>query len=466
MRKLLIASLVASSALIAPAAQAQAQLQAQPDEMAALRAQIAVLQAQLDALTARIDGVQQQAESTQAAVAAVTATPVPAAAPATTPAPPAYSIAFRGAPEITAPGGWSFKPRGRLQIDAGVLDAPDGITDNSTGFASEIRRAYLGVDGKMPGGFGYRAEVELANSNVEITDLYLTYQASSQLTLTLGQSKPFWGLEEMTSDLFTSFGERAAVNTAFGYERRLGLAAAYSNGPVLVQAGVFTDNVSDLNNDEDNAFSFDARAVVAPRLGNGTLHLGGSVHVRNLNDSGTSLRYRARPFVHTADIRFVDTGSMAAVGENGYGLEAAYNTGRFHVSSEYHWQHVRGGASGTDATFDGGYVEGGLFLTEGDTMSYRGGTFDRVRPRRSIVDGGPGAIQFNVRYDTLDLTDGAIRGGTQDGYAASLVWTPTDYTRFILNYGHMEYDNAFIALPNGERSYSVDAIGVRGQFDF
>ena len=41
MRKLLIASLVASSALIAPAAQAQAQLQAQPDEVAALRAQVA-----------------------------------------------------------------------------------------------------------------------------------------------------------------------------------------------------------------------------------------------------------------------------------------------------------------------------------------------------------------------------------------------------------------------------------------
>ena len=127
---------------------------------------------------------------------------------------------------------------------------------------------------------------------------------------------------------------------------------------------------------------------------------------------------------------------------------------------------LRGGATGTDATFDGGYVEAGLFLTEGDTMGYRNGNFDRVRPHRSLADGGPGAIQFNVRYDTLDLTDGAIRGGTQDGYSASLVWTPTDYTRFILNYGHMDYANAFIALPGGDRSYSADAVGVRGQFDF
>lgn len=471
MRKSLIAALVASTALAAPAVQAQSQA-ASPapiDEIAALRAQVAALQAQLDALTTRVEGAQQQAQDAQAAVAAVAAAPAPTPAPTPAPAPsaaPAFSIAFRGAPEITAPGGWSFKPRGRLQIDGGTLNAPAGITDRSTGFASEVRRAFLGVEGKMPGGFGYRAEVDVGGSSVEITDLYLTYQASRELSLTLGQTKPFWGLEEMTSDLFTSFNERAAVNTAFGYERRLGIAAAYSKGPVLLQAGVFTDNVADLNNDENNSLSFDARAVFAPQVAGGTLHLGGSVHLRDLNASATSVRYRTRPFLHTADIRFVDTGNLTAVGENGFGLEAAYNRGPFHLASEYHWQQVRGGAAGQDATFDGGYVEAGLFLTEGDTMGYRGGTFDRTRPHRSLADGGPGAIQLNVRYDLLDLTDGTVRGGRQTGYSASLVWTPTDYTRFALNYGHLEYDDAFIALSNGQRSYSADAFGLRGQFDF
>lgn len=462
MSKSFAALLLASTVLIAPA------VHAQTDEVAALRAQIAALQAQIDALSSRIDGVEVQADTTEATVAATSAAVTAVAAtPAPAPAePPAYSIAFRGAPEVTAPGGWSFKPRGRLQIDAGVLDAPAGITDRSTGFASEFRRFYLGVDGKMPGGFGYRAEVELANSSVELTDVYLTYQASNEVVLTVGQMKPFWGLEEMTSDLFTSFTERAAINTAFGYERRLGVAATYSKGPLLVQGGVFTDNVADLNNDENNALSYHGRVVFAPQVAGGTLHLGASANVRNLNNAATSVRYRTRPFVHTADLRFVDTGNVNAVGENGYGLELAYNRGPFHVASEYHRQEVRGGPTGTDASFDGGYVEAGLFLTEGDTMGYRGGSFDRTRPRRGVNAGGPGAWQVNVRYDTLDLTDLPVRGGSQDGYSASVVWVPTDYTRLTLNYGHLEYDDAVIALTGGGRDYSADAVALRGQFDF
>jgi phosphate-selective porin OprO/OprP len=456
------ALLLASTVLIAPA------VHAQTDEVAALRAQIAALQAQIDALSSRIDGVEVQADTTEAtvvatsaAVAAVTAAPAPAPAE-----PPAYAIAFRGAPEITAPGGWSFKPRGRLQIDAGVLDAPAGITDRSTGFASEFRRFYLGVDGRIPGGFGYRAEVELANSSVELTDVYLTYQASNEVVLTVGQMKPFWGLEEMTSDLFTSFTERAAINTAFGYERRLGVAAAYSKGPLLVQGGVFTDNVADLNNDENNAVSFHGRVVLAPQVAGGTLHLGASANIRNLNNSATSVRYRTRPFLHTADLRFVDTGNVTAAGENGYGLELAYNRGPFHVASEYHRQDVRGGPGGSDRSFDGAYVEAGLFLTEGDSMGYRSGVFDRTRPRRGVNAGGPGAWQVNVRYDTLDLTDLPVSGGTQQGYSASLVWVPTDYTRVVLNYGHLDYNDAAIALTGGARDYSADAVALRGQFDF
>ncbi|MEO5705697.1 MAG: porin [Alteraurantiacibacter sp.] len=469
MSKTLAAMLLSSTLLIAPSAHAQ------DDVVAALRAQITAMQAQIDALSSRLDGVEVQTAATEQQVAAtseaiaavaVATTAAPVATTAAPAAPPAYSVAFRGGPEVTAPGGWSFKPRGRLQVDAGLLDAPAGITDRSAGFGSEFRRLYLGVDGKIPGGFGYRVEADFANSTVELTDVYLTYQASSDVVLTVGQMKPFWGLEEMTSDLFTSFTERAAVNTAFGFERRLGVAATYSKGPLLVQGGVFTDNVADLNNDENNSLSFNGRVVFAPQVAGGTLHLGGSANVHNLNNSATTVRYRTRPFAHTADLRFVDTGNVTAVGENGYGLELAYNRGPFHVASEYHWQHVRGGVAGTDATFDGAYIEAGLFLTQGDTVTYRGGAFDRTRPRRGIDAGGPGAWQVNLRYDTLDLTDLPVRGGTQDGYSASLVWVPTDYTRVILNYGHLEYRDAFIALTGGGRDYSADAFGLRGQFDF
>ena len=435
------------------------------DELAAMRAQMAAMSSRIDSLEAQLSAAKAEAQAATAAANAATASAASATA-AVAPAARPPQVAWKGAPELSTDTGWSFKPRGRIQFDAGSVSSPRGIDEASLGFGSELRRAYLGFEGTMPGGFGYRAEIDVAGSSVDITDLYLTYQASKQLGFTLGHHKPFWGLEEMTSDNFTSFTERAATNTAFGFERRLGMSAAYANGPVLLQAGAFTDNIADLNNDENNSVSLDGRAVFAPKVGNGQLHLGGSVHWHHLNDSAASLRYRVRPFIHTPDVRFIDTGNMSATSETGYGLEAAYIQGPFHATGEAHWQRVNRPGALADPTFFGGYAEIGMFLTPGDTRGYKGGAFDRVKPRNPVSQGGIGAVQINLRYDYLDLIDAGVIGGKQDGYDLGLVWNPTDYLRFLLSYGHVVYSDADIPAEGGDRNYSVDALGMRAQIDF
>lgn len=435
------------------------------DELAAMRAQLQAMNARIT----QLEGELAQAKEANAAQdSAITAQGEKVAAIAAAPAPaakPSVEVAFKGAPEFKAEGGWTFKPRGRMQFDAGTVSGPEGYNDASTGFGTEVRRAYLGFEGKMPGGFGYRAEIDVAGSAVEITDLYLTYAASKDLTLMVGQTKPFWGLEEMTSDLFTSMTERAQFNSAFGFERRLGVNAAYTSGPVLVQAGVFTDNLNDLNNDENNSLSLDGRVVFMPKLASGQFHIGGSAHYHDLNDSAGSVRYRARPFIHTTDLRYVDTGLIAASSESGYGLETAWTKGPFHLAGEAHWQTVNA-LIGENPTFFGGYAEAGIFLTKGDTRGYKGGTFDRTTPKNPVGGGGIGAIEFNVRYDTLDLADAGYLGGSQDIIGASLVWMPTAYTKLMANYGHMMLDDAAIAAADGDRDYTADAFGVRAQIDF
>jgi phosphate-selective porin OprO/OprP len=434
-------------------------------ELAAMRAQMAAMQAQLDAMKSQVD-------SLQAELARAKSPPAPAPAPVpTVSAKPATAISWDGAPRLEAAvdpehpeaGKWSFKPRGRLQVDAAGVDAPNAVAGNSLGFASELRRAYLGAEGTLPYGFGYRVEADFANSAVELTDLYLTYKPKPELTLTLGQHKPFWGLEELTSDIFTSFMERAAFNSAFGFERRVGVSAAYAGKAVLVQGGAFTDNAADLNNDANNSYSLDGRAVFTPRLGNGTLHLGGSVHHREFNDVSATARYRARPIVHTTDLRLVDTRAFSADSETSFGAELAYVAGRFHATGEGHWltAHRPGLA---DPTFFGGYGEVGYLLTD-DVTAYKGGVYDRIRPKHPLGGGGIGALQLNARYDFLDLSDGVIAGGRQQVAGASLLWIPTDYVRFILNYGHIRIDDAAVAAGT-DRDYSADAMGVRAQFDF
>ncbi len=458
-------ALVVSTGWALPAHASAASDAAISQELAAMRAQMQAMAVRIDALEGQLVDARAQAAAAQAkadsASAALAAIP-PQVVTAT--AKPATEITWDGAPRITTKDGWSFKPRGRLQIDTAGVNAPPGIASAaSLGIATEFRRAYFGFDGTMPGGFGYRIEADLANSGVELTDVYLTYKASPKLTLTLGQHKPFQSMEDMTSDLFTSFMERAAFNSAFGFERRVGLSATYTGKQVLLQAGVFSDNAADLNSDRNNSYSLDGRVVFMPKIGDTQLHIGASAHYRDFNDAATTTRYRARPFTHTTDLRLIDTGAFSATGERTFGAELAYIRGRFHASAESQWMTaIRPGLA--NPTFNGGYAEVGYLLT-GDTTAYKNGAYDRIRPKQPVGKGGIGAVQVNLRYDWLDLNSGAIVGGRQQVAGAALVWMPTDYVRFVANYGHLWIDDA--AVPAGaSRDYTADVIGMRAQFDF
>lgn len=427
----------------------------QTSEIDALRAEIEALQQQVSVLSTRLE--QMEHAPAQPAAVAVAATPVAPAAPATPANNDGVEISMGAAPEIESANGFSFKPFGRIQADAGFTSVPEG----NDGFGSEMRRARIGVQGDLPGGFGYKIEVDFAGGSGELTDTIITYD-TGDVTLTAGQHNNFQSLEELTSSRWSSFIERAAFTDAFGFERRLGVSAQYAAGDVIVQAGLFSDNIDDLPGKD---WSADGRVVYAPKIGDTQLHLGGSIHHAEL-ESGSTRRYRQRPLVHFTSERLIDTGSIAADSEFGAGLEAGLISGPFHAVGEAYWQTMNRPGIQMDPTFFGGYAEVGYFLTSGDSRRYKGGKFDRTRPASTIDEGGIGAVQLVVRYDHLDLNSGAIIGGKQNGYYASLVWVPTDYTRLMLNYGRLDYTDAVRALANGDTSYGADVMGMRAQIDF
>lgn len=458
-----LSALLATAAALSPIPAAAQEL-----DPAEVQRQLAAMRAEIDRLTAQVAELQAREAAPVTAPSVAVSSASSSAPAATATAAPAQvngtQIAWKGAPELTAPGGFSFKPRGRVQIDTAMVDAPSNVAaGQSLGTSTEFRRVFLGVDGTLPGNFGYRVEADIAGSSVELTDVFMTYKAADRLTLTVGQHKPFWGLEEMTSDLFTSMMERAAFNSAFGFERRVGVSGAYSGKNLLVQLGAFTDNAADLNSDRNNSYSVDGRVVLNPKIGSGTLHIGGSAHFRDFNDATNVARYRARPFVHTTDVRLVDTGLFSATGERSFGGELAYIAGPFHATVEGH-RLTTLRPDLPDPTFWGGYAEVGMLVT-GDTTAYKGGVYDRIRPAHPITDGGIGAIQLNARYDRLDLNDADVMGGKQEAAGVSAIWIPTDYVRFILNYGHLWFSDA-PTPPGGEPNYQADTVGVRAQFDF
>ena len=439
-----------------PAHAQDADTEAVQAELAEMRAMMARMASRIDTLEDELAEAEAKADAAQASATEA----VESAAVATAAASKGPAIKFKGAPEIEGENGWSFKPRGRLMYDAGFTSVPES-TGRSDGFGSEARRARLGVSGGMPGGFGYKFELDFAGSDVAVTDALISYKAGD-VKLQAGQFNNWQSLEELTSSLHTSFIERAAFTDAFGFERRVGVGAEFSDGPIRVQAGVFTDNIDDLSNKN---WSADARVVASPKAGDAQLHFGGSVHYANL-ESGETVRYRQRPLVHFTSERFINTGSLDATSELGFGAEAAVISGPFHAVAEGYWQKVSMPGAMADPTFFGGYAEVGYFLTKGDTRGYKSGKFDRTKPANPVGEGGAGSVQVNLRYDHLDLTDAGVVGGSQDGYFLSVVWKPTDYTALLANYGKLDYRNAVYPAAGGDTSYSVDVFGVRAQIDF
>ncbi len=356
---------------------------------------------------------------------------------------------------------WQLKPRWRVQYDVASVDGPDGL--DGVGNFQDVRRARVGADLAMPHGFSARLETELTADPIELTDAYLQWSGKN-VKFILGQQKAQLPLDEENSNLNTSFLERAAFVSAFGYTRRTGISAHYVTGDWAISGGVYTDSLVRLNDVETNSSSVDVRTYWSPQLAKTRLHFGASYHLRHLNDFQlASTLYQSRPALRITETRYIGTPALSVAKEHRIGLEAAFVQGRLHFAAEAHWLKAERDLL-DDAKFFGAYTEVGVFLTR-DSRPLQGGMFGAITPRKPVGAGGLGAVQLNLRYDYLDLNSGAIIGGKQNSYLASLIWTPAASFRLMGQYTKLYYTDAVIAVA-GNRTYSVDVVGVRGQLSF
>ena len=438
------------------------------------QAKIELLQAQVEALQASLEAIKTQM---------VKATP-----------------SWKGAPLYEDKDeGWSFKPRGRIQYDAGFVSNPnDNLITRNLGFNARVRRIRLGAEGTIPGGFGYKFEMDYANASVGFGDAIITYAPKGKpWNWTIGNHESLNGLEQITSSRFTSFIERAAFDDAFINTRRIGANVGFVNkaGDLRLNAGLFAAHSIDASLDNEGWIAA-ARGTYSPLMGATQLHLGANYQHRKFqaNNGGTTsgsagapsgnrlARYRARPFSQLTDVRFVDTGNYAAKSDDIFGLEFGAIHKSLHFAAE--GQYLKSNAYGAGDTlsftdsatlnlfpgnlasvlvpsgnpnFWGGYVEAGYFFT-GETRGYKNGLWDRTKVLKPFSKGGWGALQLNGRLDYLDLDSNKVkngftnnfqtgtftpsvnlgRGGKQLGLLAGLIWIPEDYMRFYLQYSRAE----------------------------
>ena len=456
--------------------------------------------AKIERLEAQVDALQQQLDEIRAAL-------------------PKATASWKGAPELAdKDAGFSFKPKGFMQFDAGYVGFPDGEERNGTvgglnynnlGFNTRARRLVFGAEGGLPGGFKYKAEFNFAQGKLDYEDILLSSDfKNSPLTVSVGNFYPYSSLETVTSSRLGSMLERASFTDAFGYERRLGVGLSLADKAAdkyTLSAGIFSGKIND---DLFNRTSWETglRGTFTPKLSNGFIHLGASAHYRKNNRDAQGAQYRSRPLTQVTDQRFVDTGTIASDGDVSVGLELGGVMNSFHFAAEAQKLWVRGYdptkvltdpndiISGTrynkDPSFEGGYVELGYYFT-GESRGYKGGKWDRTKVLKPFDKDGWGALQLNGRIDYLNLTDKVggtpvltggypsgsssafVNGGKQLGYQLSLIWNPMDYLRFMAQYGHVDVKGgprAATVDPDGpldtRRKFGVDTAAVRAQLEF
>jgi len=512
-RKFVIAALLAGTAFTvsAPAQAAQEQPAAQPEPTepdASDAAADATIQGtnQVDDLQAKIELLQAQVEALQEALDSVKSQQVKAVP------------TWKGAPEFAdKEAGFTFKPKGFAQFDAGYVGFPDGDERRGTvsglnfqnlGFNARARRLVFGAEGTLPGRFGYKVEFNFAQGTVDYEDIILTYDfAKAPLQISVGNFYPYSSLETMTSSRLGSMLERASFTDAFNYNRRLGIGLQFSdktNDSYLVQAGIFSTPINDASFTR-TGWQASLRALYTPTLGSTRLHVGANFQHRSNNQESLGQQYRTRPLTQITDQRFVDTGTLASRGDDTLGVEFAAVHKSLHVAAEAQKVWVRDAftagqlaatnadsgdndvATGTplngDPSFWGGYFEVGYFLT-GETRAYKGGKWDRTKVLKPWNDGGWGALQINGRVDYVDLSDRVdssttfvapfyVNGGKQLGLQTSLIWNPIDWVRFMAQYGHLEVTGGPRALglvdltkPANKRKFGVDTFAARAQIEF
>jgi phosphate-selective porin OprO/OprP len=302
---------------------------------------------------------------------------------------------------------------------------------------TQFRRARLMAEGSIYGNVDYKAEFDFAGGAANFRNVWMALRGLPLGTLTVGNMKQPFGLEELTPDLFVSFMERSAPSTAFApaYDTGFQLANAFAEDRFVWQVGVFRESNAfgdDAGNSESGEYNGSARVAGRPWIGedkNDFLHLGGAVLTRE--PANDTLQFRSTPELNLAGI-FVDTGAITSRKAWVLEGEAAFQTGPFTVIGEYYRADVTSDTAG-DPTFDGWSLEGSFFLTE-DRRGYDAGkaTFSRVIPKKNWDGkGGSGAWQLVGRIDGIDLTDEGVDGGEMKIASFGVNWYANPNTKIM-----------------------------------
>ncbi|MGN1262559.1 MAG: OprO/OprP family phosphate-selective porin [Prevotella sp.] len=343
--------------------------------------------------------------------------------------------------------GLTSKTNKDLEEDDGHFRFSDGTV---------IRRARLGIKATLYERWFAEFDIDFANNEVEIKDMFMGYKISDRWNVRLGNFKVPMSMERTTSSKYLMAAERPLPVEAFADGRRIGVAATGWGRHWWASAGAFgrsVDIVQKERNRGDDGYAFAARAAVSPIAdAQTTVHIGGYINYQRPAGTGLEDRtviFRTLPESRVDHRRFVQTEIENVDNYLTLGYELGFRHNKFLAYGEYlfntvsRYQREADGSKTSlkNAIFNGWYAQASYMLIgENRVYSPDEAEFGPMPVRRK-----GGNLELAARVSHINLNDwhderAYITGGEAYAWSASLNWYPVNNIVVGLNYTFMNND--------------------------
>ena len=354
---------------------------------------------------------------------------------------------------------------GRLHFDAhnSDVDFPKGEDyDKDTASAAdqfEVRRARIGVKGKIAKDFKYEAVTNLVGGTPTIDVAYLDWAKYDKANIRFGKFKQPFNLEEQTSSNNIDFMERSYVNQ-LAPAKKLGVMVMGEGTPGFTYAASafqFNDSELDYKN-EDMSYAgrttinfaelmgqkdaiyhvglagFDNSYTVRPTTSSSTsggTATSGTVFAYRSANRGLANIFRAQIQGETAgsSLQSASSDSTAGIDSKAWGLEGVFAKGPFklqaeYVSADYKAKFESGANANIKMDTNAWYAEAMWMLTgENYADSYKKGVFGAIKPKNEfdLESGkGLGAWEVGFRVEGYGVDDGSKAGTSGTRFQGNL----------------------------------------------
>lgn len=367
---------------------------------------------------------------------------------------------------------------GRAQLDFVDYVVPSFLRRNIPGTnpledGVSFRRLRLDASGTIYKNTDYLIQIDFVNgltlgpggprsTDIAVpTDAWVTFKELPVVgNIRVGNQKPLYSFEHLTSSRFLNFMERSLGFDAFaegfnnGFEPGVSAFDTYLDKRGTWGVGLMKNTRNPFaSNVGRNELDVNARVTFLPIYeddGKYLLHTGVGASHRDPDDGQVRFRARfdARNSPSGLSSLVADTGLFNASKQNLIVPELVAVAGPLSFQSEYYGSWVNGAQATVGGRpvdqgtvfFYSYYAEAHLFLT-GEHRAYNRntGVFDRVKPLKPVDwtragFNSWGAWQLTARYSYLNLNDKAITGGRVNDLTLGVNWFMNQYMKVQWNY--------------------------------